>query len=81
MKSVAEIVQVPAGAGAAGVDDTEDRAVETVWSVPSSVLESDGLTGRFSETPAVPVTVAVVVSVPARAAVDCQRAAQAAIPR
>ena len=45
-----------------------------VWSVPSSVSENDGLAGRFKLMPAVPLTVAVVVSVPATAAVAPVRA-------
>src|SRR4051812_9795551 len=52
---------------------------ETVWSVPSRVSVSDGFDGRFRLMPAVPDTVAVVVSVPASAAVAAA-SARAAIP-
>ena len=55
-------------------------AYETVWSVPSSVAETDGLDGRLSETPAVPETVAVAVSVPANAAVAVTSANAAIAP-
>ena len=37
----------------------------TVWSVPSSVSVIDGFDGRFSDSPAAPVMVAVVVMVAA----------------
>src|SRR3954447_11056804 len=52
-------------------------AYETVWSVPSRVLLIDGFDGRLREIPAVPVTVAVGVSVPASAAVDATSATTA----
>ena len=46
-----------------------------VWSVPSSVSVRDGPAGRLSEMPAVPVTVAVAVKLPASAATAVVRAA------
>src|SRR3954447_7796880 len=76
-KLVAEMVRFQPAPEPRASTTPRSGAYEAVWSVPSRVLVIEGFEGRFRLTPAVPLTWAVAVSVPAKAAVVATRATAA----
>src|SRR3954462_3820118 len=77
VKLVAEIVRFQPAPVPRASTMPRSGAYDAVWSVPSSVLVIVGFEGRFRLMPAVPLTVAVAVSVLASAAVVPTRATTA----